>query len=194
MKTYLGLFATSILLLVSVSTSGSDDFPRGNPYGEQRPYGRHPGIDFMVSVGTPVIAPADGKITEIRNFDGPRPWQGGFVVQLSHSEDFHSAYLHLRAVHIEMEQSLMRGQLIGLSGASNSGHAHLHFGTCGTAGRCFDFTHTHDPDKFWLGGAPQCFKPGNDYSGHSQRELTLPLACGEYAKELVARIKSPTSK
>ena len=115
MKTYLGFVATSTLLLVSVSTSGSDDFPRGNPYGEHRPYGRHPGIDFMVSVGTPVIAPADGKITEIRNFDGPRPWQGGFVVQLSHSEDFHSAYLHLRALHVEMEQFLKRGQLIGLS-------------------------------------------------------------------------------
>lgn len=186
--------ATGILLLASVATSGSEDFPRGNPYGEQRPYGRHPGIDFMVSVGTPVIAPADGKITEIRNFDGPRPWQGGWVVQLSHAEDFHSAYLHLTQLRVEMGQPLKRGQLIGLSGASNSGHAHLHFGTCGTAGKCFDYPHTFDPDKFWMGGKPQCFAPGNEYSRASHRELTLPLACGDYAKDLLARIKSAGSK
>lgn len=194
MKTCFTCVATSIFLLASVPASGSDDFPRGNPYGEQRPYGRHPGIDFMVPVGTPVIAPADGKVTEIRNFDGPRPWQGGWVVQLSHAEDFHSAYLHLTELHVEMGQPLTRGQLIGLSGASNSGHAHLHFGTCGLAGKCFDFAHTSDPDKSWLGAKPQCFRPGSDYSRHSQRELTLPLACGEYAKELVARIKSTKSK
>jgi hypothetical protein len=183
-----------MLLLVSDPTSASDDFPRGNPYGEQRPYGRHPGIDFMVGVGTPVIAPADGKVSEIRNFDGPRPWQGGWVVRVSHAKDFHSAYLHLTQLHVEMGQPVKRGQLIGLSGASNSGHAHLHFGACGTAGKCFDFPYTSDPEKFWLGGKPQCFEPGNDYSRHSQRELTLPLACGDYAKELVARIKRAGSK
>jgi len=89
-----------------------------------------------VDVGTPVIAPADGKVTEIRSFDGPRPWQGGWVVQVTHAEDFHSAYLHLTELHVEMGKSVKRGQLIGLSGASNSGHAHLHFGACAmSAGR-----------------------------------------------------------
>jgi hypothetical protein len=148
----------------------------------------------MVPIGTAVIAPADGKITEIRNFDGPRPWQGGWVVQLSHADDFHSAYLHLTELKVEMGQPLKRGQLIGLSGASNSGHAHLHFGTCGTAGKCFDFAHTTDPDKSWLEGKPRCFAPESDYSRYSQREFTLPLACGDYAKELLTRVKSAGSK
>ena len=194
MKTCFTCVATNIFLLASVPAIGSDDLPRGNPYGEQRPYGRHPGIDFMVDVGTPVIAPADGKVTEVRSFDGPRPWQGGWVVQLTHAEDFHSAFLHLTELHVEMGKLLKRGQLIGLSGASNSGHAHLHFGTCGTPGKCFDFTYTSDPDKSWVGGKPQCFRPGNDYSHHTQRELTLPLACHDYAKELLARIKSMKPK
>lgn len=194
MKTHVTCVAASMFLLAWVPASGSDAFPRGNPYGEQRPYGRHPGIDFMVAVGTPVIAPADGRVTEVRNFDGPRPWQGGWVVQLSHADDFHSAYLHPTELHVEMGQVLNRGQLIGLSGASNSGHAHLHFGTCATAGKCFEYSYTSDPDKSWLAGKPQCFKAGNDYSRQSQRELTLPLACGDYAKELLARIKSTRSK
>ena len=183
-----------VVLLASMPLSAADDFPRGNPYGDQRPYGRHPGIDFVVPIGTPVIAPADGKVTEIRNFDGPNPWQGGWVVQLSHADGFHSAYLHLTKHKVEIGQPLKRGQLIGLSGASNSGHAHLHFGTCGAAGKCFEFLHTSDPDKSWLEGKPQCFGPASDYSRHSPRELTLPLACGNYAKKLVTQLETMGSK
>lgn len=194
MRTCAMVLATCMLVLVSGPLEASDDFPRGNPYGEERPYGRHPGVDFMVSVGTPVIAPGDGKVSEIRNFDGPRPWQGGWVVQLWHAEDFHSAYLHLSQLHVKLGQPLKRGELIGLSGASSSGHAHLHFGICGTAGKYFDFAHTSDPDRFWAGGKAQCFGPESDYSRHSERELTLPLACGDYASELVAQIKRTRSK
>ena len=165
-----------------------------NPYGAQRPYGRHPGIDFIVSIGTPVIAPADGKVTEIRKFEGSQPWQGGWIVRVSHADQSHSQYLHLSELYIELGQSLTRGRLIGLSGAPNRGKAHLHFCICASAGRCIDFSETLDPDNFWLGGTPQCFRPGYDYSAISQRELTLPLACGDYAQELIARIKTMGSK
>jgi hypothetical protein len=165
-----------------------------NPYGETRPYGRHPGIDFTVNIGTPVIAPADGKVTEIREFKGSKSWQGGWIVRVSHADQCHSQYLHLSETYIELGQSLTRGQLIGLSGAANSGQTQLHFCICAYAGRCIDFSETLDPDKFWLGGTPQCFKPGYDYSATSQCELTLPLACGDYAQELIARIKSTGSK
>lgn len=194
MKTFLWVAVTSMLLMISVPTTGSDDFPRGNPYGAQRPYGRHPGIDFMVRIGTPVIAPADGKVTEIRKFEGSRPWQGGWLVRISHADESHSKYLHLSELYIELGQSLTRGRLIGLSGAPNSGKAHLHFCICASAGRCIDFSETLDPDNFWLGGTPQCFRPGYDYSATSQRELTLPLACGDYAQELIARIRTTGSK
>jgi hypothetical protein len=161
-----------------------------NPYGAQRPYGRHPGIDFTVNIGTPVIAPADGKVTEIREFKGSQPWQGGWIVRVSHADQCHSQYLHLSETYIELGQSLTRGQLIGLSGAANSGQAQLHFCICASAARCIDFSETLDPDNFWLGGSPQCFRPGYDYSDTSQRELTLPLACGDYAQEIIARIKT----
>jgi hypothetical protein len=165
-----------------------------NPYGAPQPYGRHPGIDFLVSIGTPVIAPADGKVTEIRKFEGSQPWQGGWIVRVSHADQCHSKYIHLSEIHIELGQSLTRGQLIGLSGAPNIGKAHLHFCICASAGRCIDFSETLDPDNFWLEGTPQCFRLGYDYSAISQCELTLPLACGDYAQELLSRIKTMGSK
>lgn len=180
----------SLLLLSSCATTfGPYYVDRNNPYGAQRPYGRHPGIDFEASVGTPVIAPSPGQVTEIRRFDGPQPWQGGFVVRISHVAQFESVYIHLTALHVERAQSVKRGELIGLSGAPNMGWAHLHFGICRKAG-CIDYSDTYNPEEFWLGGKPQCFSPSIDYSSYSQREITLPLACGEYAKELVARIKN----
>ena len=183
------LLILTILLLTSCATMGSDNFSRGNPYGAPRPYGRHPGIDFMVPVGTPVIAPADGTISAIRKFGGAEPWHGGWMVQLSHAADFHSVYVHLTEVRVEMEKSMKRGQLIGLSGASNSGHAHLHFGICRKEGRCFEYYETEDPDKFWLGKKPQCFDPNKDYSNYSREEITLPVACGDYGKALKSNIK-----
>lgn len=179
----------SLLLLASCAIYGPYYVSKDRPYGAPRPYGLHPGIDFKASIGTPVIAPSDGEVTEIHKFEGSRPWQGGWVVRISHADESHSQYLHLSELYIELGQSLTRGQLIGLSGASNSGDAHLHFSICASAGRCIDFSETLDPDNFWLGGTPQCFRAGNDYSRHSQRELTLPLACGDYARDLLARIK-----
>jgi len=179
----------TVLLLSSCATKGSDNFSRGNPYGAPRPYGRHPGIDFMVSMGTPVIAPADVEVAYTRNNDGPQPWQGGFTVEVSHGEHFNSVYMHLTAVHVERGQSLKRGQLIGLSGVSNSGHAHLHFGICRKERSCFEYSETEDPDKFWLGNKPQCFDPNKDYSNYSQKEITLPVACGDYGKALKSKTK-----
>ena len=184
-----GPVVAGALLLTSCATVGSGDFNRGNPYGAPRPYGLHPGIDFMVDIGTPIIAPADGAVTSTRKSDGPQPWQGGFIVHVSHGEHFDSVNMHLMRIDVQPGQSLRRGQLIGLSGASNSGHAHLHFGICRTGGNCFDYTQTYDPDKFWLGGAPRCYEPRTDYSARSAQGLTLPVACGEYANELLARSK-----
>ena len=54
---------------------------------------------------------------------------------------------------------LKRGQLIGLSGASNDGVHHLHFGICIVGG---------NSQKYSLEG------------------ITIPIACRAYAKQLIA--------
>ena len=58
---------------------------------------------------------------------------------VSHGEDFHSECVHLTAVRVERGKSMKRGQLMGLSGVSNSGDAHLHLGVCGKERKCFEY-------------------------------------------------------
>jgi murein DD-endopeptidase MepM/ murein hydrolase activator NlpD len=163
----------------------------GNPYDASVPYGekRHPGIDFDINRGTPVIAASDGEVIYIGD---PCPGQrhcGGIFVTLQHGDHMRSLYGHLGKVSVKNGQLLKRGQLIGLSGESNSGYVHLHFGICKTEGSCINYSQTYDPEGFWLGGKPQCFDPKRDYSNSSQKEITIPVACEEYAKELISRTK-----
>jgi len=177
------------LLASSCATHGP--FYVGNPYGAPVSYGerRHPGIDFDIRIGTPIIASSDGVVIYIGEPDSKELYGGGIFVGISHGEYFNTLYGHLTKIIVEKGQSLKRGQLIGLSGASNNGYAHLHFGICKIGGSCKNYSETYDPTKFWLGGKAQCFDPTTDYSRYSQKDVTIPVACGEYAKELIARTK-----
>jgi hypothetical protein len=47
---------------------------------------------------------------------------------------------------------------------------------------------------FWLGGQAQCFDPKIDYSNYSQKEITLPIACGDYGKALIAEAREKIKK
>lgn len=112
-----------------------------------------------------------------------------------HGEDFRSHYAHLSKVLVREGQSLKRGQLIGLSGASNNygklNNQHLHFGLCTLKrGSCRNHSTTYDPKTLWLGGKPQCFDPQMDYSAYSMKDITLPIACGDYAKTLIDESKA----
>lgn len=178
------------MLTSSCATHGP--FYVGKPYGALVIYGegRHPGIDFDISNGTPIIAISDGEVVYIGEPDAKERYGGGIFVGISHGEYFSSLYGHLTRVFVEKGQSLKRGRFIGLSGASNNGYHHLHFGLCKIVGGCKNYSETYDPKKFWLGGEPRCFDPNANYSSNSQKEITLPVACGEYAKELVAQTKT----
>ncbi|MBI4825163.1 MAG: M23 family metallopeptidase [Nitrospirae bacterium] len=183
----------SVLLTSSCSTRGP--FSVGNPHGGFAAFGerRHPGIDFRISSGTPLIAPSDGVVIYIGEPFANELWGGGFFVGISHGEQFYTLYGHLSKVFVEKGQSLKRGELIGLSGSSNLRYAHLHFGVCKITEDlmdCQNYSKTYDPDDFWLEGKARCFDPKTDYSGYSQKDITLPIECGETAKELMARTKS----
>ncbi len=162
------------------------------PYGGPAPYGEgiHPGIDFGISRGTPIIAISDGKVSNIGLVEGG---VNGIQVVVLHGKHFKSVYAHLSKVFVKKDQWLKRGQLIGLSGESNNygriGYQHLHFGICKIGRGCRNYSETHDPKMFWLGGQPQGFDQKMDYSVYSQKDITLPIACGEYAKELITRTK-----
>lgn len=147
--------------------------------------GRHPGAVFTVSRGTPVIAASDGEVTPIgysTRFDG-------YYVGVSHGQHFTTWYVHLDEVRVQQGQSVKRGDFIGFSGADYRGREYLHFRICQTGTFCNNFEYSFDPGKYWVGGKLQCFDRGTDYSRFSQTEMTVPLACGNYAGELIAHAK-----
>jgi murein DD-endopeptidase MepM/ murein hydrolase activator NlpD len=175
----------TIFILISCTTFGP--YYIDNPYGSKVIYGegRHPGIDFGTPKGTPVISVSDGEVIGIAEADPYASYGGGLILKLSHGDHFDSMYVHLSEIFVEKGQLVKRGQLIGLSGVSNSGWEHLHFGICKKGGGCKYYSQTYDPEKFWMGGQPQCFDLTTDYSDYSQEYITLPLACGDYAKQLI---------
>lgn len=183
------LLSLSVLLLSSCANYGP--FYVDKRYGAPVSYaeGIHPGIDFDIARGTPIIAASDGEVIHVNEPCPQEKYCGGLFVMVRHGNHFKSLYGHLIKVFVKAGQSLKRGELIGLSGASNIGNVHLHFGICKMEGNCINYSQTYNPDKFWLGGRPQCFDPSLDYSRYSQKEITLPVACGKYADELIAESK-----
>ncbi|MDE2181178.1 MAG: M23 family metallopeptidase [candidate division NC10 bacterium] len=83
----------------------------------------HEGVDISNSVGTPVIAPADGIVT----YTGPL---GGFgnVVSVSHGNKISTFYAHLLQQKVAQGQRVRRGDVIGLVGATGRVTGpHLHY-------------------------------------------------------------------
>jgi len=165
-------------------------------YGEMASYGTHIGLDYSLSIGTPIIACADGEVMSISE-TGNAYYEGGIGIRILHRSDNEdesgivSIYHHLHKPMVSLFERVKRGQLIGLSGKSNNGYQHLHFqldkpGVL--SGRKMKYT--YNPRRFAIGGSLQCFDPKRDYSIYSEIEITLPIACGDYRKELISKIKS----
>jgi murein DD-endopeptidase MepM/ murein hydrolase activator NlpD len=115
-----------------LSSSSTPDLPQSSPFGprlkasEGFRYDYHRGIDIPTPFGTPVHAIADGTIRLAGNYSSYED----NVVQILHYNDsakYYSNYMHLSAVNVSENQIVTKGQVIGLSGASVSNFAHLHF-------------------------------------------------------------------
>jgi hypothetical protein len=180
-----------ILNTILLSSCAYGPFYIGTHYGSPVSYGegRHAGLDFNISEGTPIIAATEGKVGFIYT-PCPNEWYcGGIFVEVHHNDyKITTLYAHLKTVYVVHDQIVKRGQLIGLSGANNRGYDHLHFVVCKVWGPCY-YSFSHDPDKFWLDGKPQCYDPAKDYKDYSLKDMTLPIACGEYAKKLNNEIR-----
>ena len=93
--------------------------PISGVYGSQRilngePRRPHYGVDVAVPVGTPVVAPAPGKITYL---NGDMYFSGGTIV-LDHGHGLSSSFLHLNEILVEAGQTVGQGDLIGTVGAT----------------------------------------------------------------------------
>ncbi|MFO7568868.1 MAG: M23 family metallopeptidase [Smithellaceae bacterium] len=188
MKKYLLYLVPFVLLFMSCTPTLRGPFIIGNPYGAPIPYGekRHPGIDFNIDIGTPVIAATDSIIIHIGESAYAESWSGGIYVITSTGGDIATLYSHLSKIAVTNGQSLKRGQLIGWSGASNNGYPHLHFSLYRRTFNPILFSNSFNPDQYWLDGKAQCFERDRDYAKQNKKGMTLPVACGDYAKELLS--------
>jgi peptidoglycan LD-endopeptidase LytH len=101
----------------------------GSPFGAPRDGGvrAHHGVDIFAPRGTPVLAAADGRVTQVANTA-----VGGLIVwQRVDGTGIELYYAHLDAQHVRTGQHVRAGEIIGTVG--NTGNArttppHLHFG------------------------------------------------------------------
>jgi murein DD-endopeptidase MepM/ murein hydrolase activator NlpD len=115
------------------------DLPLSSTFGprpltsENERYDFHRGLDIGTPIGTPVFAITDGEVViagEHSSYSDP-------VVQIRHFRPgatscndggcYHSNNLHMSGWAVSAGQSVVKGQLIGHTGISASGFAHLHF-------------------------------------------------------------------
>ena len=84
----------------------------------------HHGIDLRASVGTPVIATADGFV----DFAGESGNGYGILVRITHNYGFSTRYAHLSSAVVSPGMWVSKGTIIGYSG--NTGYStgpHLHY-------------------------------------------------------------------
>lgn len=86
----------------------------------------HLGVDIANSIGTPVVAAADGVVSYVGSMNGY-----GNVVMVTHSIEgqlFTTTYAHLSGFNTSVGASVSKGQQIArLGNSGNSTGPHVHF-------------------------------------------------------------------
>ncbi len=87
----------------------------------------HRGIDLVAPVGTPILAPAAGKVVvATTSHEKGSGW--GIVVQLDHGNGLHTYFAHLKEARVQPGQRVEAGQVIAtLGGTGRVTGPHLHF-------------------------------------------------------------------
>ncbi len=94
---------------------------RKSPFTGRREF--HSGLDISSRRGTPIIAPADGRVISA----GQDRYLGKFI-KIGHTDNLTTIYGHLMEHKVEKGQQVKRGDVIGLMGNTglSTGH-HLHY-------------------------------------------------------------------
>jgi len=124
--------------------------------------GTHQGIDYGVPVGTPVYACMDGNVILIaQNQQGY-----GRNLRIVHNDGYISIYAHLSSMLVQIGDSVISGQQIGLSGGDPSDNidgdgtstgAHLHW-EIRPANKTYSDQDAIDPEEYCLKFLPAAQK------------------------------------
>ncbi|MEM9504028.1 MAG: M23 family metallopeptidase [Cyanobacteria bacterium P01_E01_bin.43] len=88
----------------------------------------HRGIDYAAATGSPVIAPATGKVALVgRVADGFE--LHGNTIGLDHGQGVESIFIHLNSINVQPGEIVQAGQVIGTVGSTGASTGpHLHWG------------------------------------------------------------------
>ncbi|MGY3909840.1 peptidoglycan DD-metalloendopeptidase family protein [Aeromonas piscicola] len=102
--------------------------PLSSPFGLRRFFNGeernpHSGLDFAVGAGTPIKAPAAGKVILIGNY-----FFNGNTVFVDHGQGLISMFCHMSKIDVKLGQSLPRGGIVGRVGATGRATGpHMHW-------------------------------------------------------------------
>ena len=83
----------------------------------------HGGLDVAIGTGTPLRAAAAGRVIAVDDY-----FYSGKSVWLDHGQGFITLYIHMSRIDVKEGDSVARGSVIGLSGASGQVTGpHLHW-------------------------------------------------------------------
>ncbi len=101
----------------------------GTPFGVRRiinhiPKSSHSGVDITAEEGEPVRAPNDGVVAMVEE-----QFFSGNSVFIDHGDGIYTMFFHLSEAKVKPGQAVMKGDVIGLVGATGrASGAHLHWG------------------------------------------------------------------
>lgn len=103
--------------------------PLGTPFGVRRvinniPKNSHSGVDISADEGEPVKAPNDGVVVLV-----DEQFFSGKSVVIDHGQGIYTMFFHLSEIKVRHGQAVIKGDIIGLVGATGrASGAHLHWG------------------------------------------------------------------